>query len=113
MSKKTQEIAPEDAELQAGTEWATEDYDKIRLTGGKLPEEGVVIIPNEMETKEGKNGSFRVVRVTVDGKDGDFVFSSEKLTKIFDAHWAEMKGHKVSVAGRGTGFDRNYTVKLV
>jgi hypothetical protein len=101
------------AEVKEG-EWNTEDLDKARLTGGKLPEEGVVIVPEEMTTKEGKNGEFRVVSGTdTDGKECDLVFSSSKLTKIFDAHWAEMKGRKVLVSGRGSGFERNYSVKLV
>ena len=85
-------------------EWNTEDLDKLRYTAGKLDEMGVVIIPEEMETKDGKNAEGRAV---------DLVFSSAKLTAIFDAHWAEMKGKPINVSGTGISFDRQYKVRMV
>jgi hypothetical protein len=112
MPKKATEVAPEDEPL-AGA-WNTEDLDKTRYTAGRLTEEGIVIIPEEMVQMDGKNGPFKVVKGTdADGKASDLVFSSEKLSKIFTAHWDEMKGNRVKVTGHGVGFDRQYHVALV
>lgn len=109
---KPTEKVDEDGLVPSG-EWQTEDLDKIRLTAGRLDEKGVIIVPLSMETKEGKNGPFRIVRGTQGGKDADFVFSSEKLSKVFDAHWAEMEGKEVLITGHGLGFERQYHVTLV
>lgn len=110
MPKKA-DIVPEE---QAGTEYRTEDLDKTRYTAGKITEEGIVIIPEEMSTKDGSNGPFRVVAgMDQKGKACDLVFSSAKLTKIFDTHWEELKGKKVLVTGHGVAFERQYAVKLV
>jgi len=104
----------ETPEPQAGNEYRTEDEDKQRFTGGTVPEEGIIIIPSEMSTKTGSNGDFRVIKgTTKDGRAMDFVFSSAKLCAIFDKHWAELLNQEVLVSGRGEGFSRNYTVKLV
>jgi hypothetical protein len=109
---KPEKVVDEDGYLPSG-EWQTEDLDKIRLTAGRLDEKGVIIIPQTMETKDGKNGPFRIVRGTQGGKDADLVFSSEKLSKIFDAHWDEMMGKEVLISGHGLGFERQYHVQMV
>jgi hypothetical protein len=93
--------------------WETEDLDKLRYTAGKLDENGIRIVVLSKEQKEGKNGTFTIVRGTVGGKDADLVFSSEKLTKIFEAHWDEMLGQEVQVSGHGVAFERQYHVALV
>lgn len=93
--------------------WDTADLDKLRFTAGKLDEKGIIMKVLAKEQKEGKNGMFTILRGTVGGRDADFVFSSEKLTKVFNEHWSEIEGKEVHISGRGIAFERQYIVQLV
>jgi hypothetical protein len=93
-------------------EWSTEDLNKIRVSAGKLTEQGTFFVPKSIEVKDGKNGEFWVVSgETPEGKPMDLTFSSMKLHKIFEDHWEEMEGQCVVLIGKGMGFDREYLVR--
>ena len=94
--------------------WKTEDLNKIRLSAGKLTPEGVVFKANRIEDSEGKHGVFWVVSgINEEAKEVELTFSSQKLHQIFADHWADMEGKFIHVCGNGSGFDREYKVKLV
>ena len=94
--------------------WDTSDLNAIRVSGGKIDESGIRLMPKEVKKMEGKNGTFNVLFATTpEGKALELSYSSAKLSAIIDGHWQEIVGKTILITGQGVNFEREYHVKLV
>jgi hypothetical protein len=92
----------------------TEMLDHERIGGGKLPAEGITLRYLGHKTATGKNGEFMIILGKKD--DGTYIdiqTSSGKLQEVVKSNEDYLMNKRLNISGRGTGFERQYTVRVL
>ncbi len=96
----------------------TEDYEPLRIACGKLDAVGLTFTLVNHEELKGQHGIFwRMKAVANSGRKDELNFvldySSGKLHALMAHNLDILINQCIKVSGRGSGFDRQYTVTIV
>jgi hypothetical protein len=112
--------------LESEIEYRTEDEGPQSFSAGLLDEKGITFFLESVEAHEGaykdpQTGEprpfYTASGVDANGNPVSLAFGSKRLKKVLDkvltTRGEELVNYMVNISGRGQGFDRNYTIKLV